>query len=315
MKNTQIIEQLKKANHVLLSGHVSPDSDAIGSLVAMASLLVFLGKKYTILLDDMPKKYSYLVEGFIVAPHFDGDYDAFVALDCGDQKRLGKYEAYFEQAKTTFNIDHHHTNNEFGRYNYVDKEASSTSELVFELIQAAHMPLTKEVAIAIYSGIVFDTGGFMHSCTHPSTHLIAAKLLEMPFNAPKIHHHIVHLRTKGTCILQGILMQRAKWIGIDKVFSYITQKDIEENECTVEDVDGVVNYLKNIEGVNVAAVLYPASLEKCKLSLRSNPPYDVSKFASKFGGGGHQRASGATLEGNLERWIDELASAIEGFIE
>ena len=312
MKN-QMIQALKTGKTFLLSGHVNPDGDALGALAGMAFLLKYLGKEAIILLEQVPKKYAYLVEGLTTCKDYEGEYDSFVALDCGSKERLGSYEKYFEKATHSYNIDHHYSNDLFGLNNYVDKEASSTSELVFELIEEVKMPLEKEVAIALYSGIVYDTGGFMHSCTRPSTHEMAAKLLTISFDAPKIYQYIIHLRTKKTCLLQGILIKRAKWIGKDKAFSYITTKDLEENDCELSDIDGIVNYLKNIEDIHLAAILYPSSSGGYKLSLRSDPPYDVAKFAGFFGGGGHQRASGATLEGNLEKLIPQLITTLEEF--
>lgn len=305
-----ILTTLKESKHILMSAHVSPDGDAIGALAGLARLCEFWNVTYTILLEEVPNKYKYLTEGLCVEKSFEEDYDTFVALDCGDIDRLGKFKPYFEQVNKTINVDHHYTNDDFGIYNYVEKDGSSTCELVFNLIEAAHMPLTKEVAVAIYTGIVFDTGGFMHPCTKASTHEVAAKLLAVPFDYSKLYHSLIHLRTKKTIALQTVVAEHMKWLGNNKVISYITQENLIYHHCTRQDVEGIVNYLKNIEYVDLAILIYPTNDVSYKVSFRSNEPYDVATLATTWGGGGHQRASGATLEGDLDTIMKKVEASV-----
>lgn len=311
MELIKIIDSIKASRHILMGAHVSPDGDAISSLVGMAGICKFFHIPYTILIEEVPNKYHYLVKEVNIKQHYAGEYDTFIALDCGDLQRLGEYETYFNRAEITINIDHHHTNPEFAHINYVQKDGSSTSELVFNLIEQAKVPLTEEIAKAIYTGIVFDTGGFMHSSTKPSTHLAAAKLLEIPIDYSLIYHHIIHARTLKTIQMQGVVAQNMSVVAKGKIYiSYVTQEEMKKYEADKSDIEGIVNYIKDIEGVCIAAFIYPLEEDKYKLSLRSIAPYDVAAICQTFGGGGHIRAAGATMVGKLEDVLEQVKMSL-----
>ncbi|MEG0500643.1 MAG: bifunctional oligoribonuclease/PAP phosphatase NrnA [Cellulosilyticaceae bacterium] len=311
MKLKRIIDSIEASKHILMGGHISPDGDAIGSLIGMVGICRFFHIPYTIIIEEIPSKYNYLVQNINIQSNFDGEYDTFIALDCGDVERLGIYQEYFNKAKLTINIDHHHTNTGFGKLNYVQKDGSSTSELVFNLIQRAKVPLTEEIAKAIYTGLVFDTGGFMHPCTKSSTHLAAAKLLELPIDYSLIYHHIIHARTLKTIRMQGVLAQNMVFLSNGEIImSYVTKEQMEQYGASKEDIDGVVNYVKNIEGVCVAAFIYPVNDNTYKLSLRSIAPYDVAAICKEFGGGGHIRAAGVTLTGELTEVLEKIQASL-----
>ncbi|MGL6174222.1 MAG: DHH family phosphoesterase [Cellulosilyticaceae bacterium] len=311
MELIRIIDSIKASKHILMGAHVSPDGDAISSLVGMAGICKFFHIPYTILIEEIPNKYDYLVQQVNIQQHYEGQYDTFISLDCGDLQRLGEYETYFNKAELTINIDHHHTNPDFAQLNYVQKDGSSTSELVFNLIEQAEVPITEEIAKAIYTGIVFDTGGFMHSSTKPSTHLIAAKLLEIPIDYSLIYHHIIHARTLKTIQMQGVVAKNISVLSERKIYiSYVTEEEMKKYEANKSDIEGIVNYIKDIEGVCVAAFVYPLEEDKYKLSLRSIAPYDVAAICQTFGGGGHIRAAGATLVGKLEDVLEQVKMSL-----
>lgn len=307
-----IINKIRSSKHVLLAAHENPDGDAVGSLVGMANLCVGLNVPYTIIIEKVPEEYVFLTEHVQMSEHFEGVYETFIALDCGDLERLKEAKKYFEKAEITINIDHHETNPYFAHFNYVEKHASSTSELVFNLIEAAGISLNNEAARAIYAGIVTDTGGFMHSSTRPSTHIAASKLLQIPFDFTAVYYQLIHQKTETTIKLQAVAIYHLTKLFQQKVFlSYLSEEDLETHGATREDASSIVSYIKNIKGCEVAAFIYPSSKLGCyKLSLRANAPYNVAEIAALFGGGGHKRASGATIEGDLEAVINKIKDGL-----
>lgn len=302
-----VLNAIKEAKNILLAAHVHPDGDAMGALVGMAYLCEYYQIPYCILAENIPEEYNYLIKELTIKSEYKSEYDTFISLDCGDPQRLGDYEIYFKRANTTINIDHHETNNSFGNYNYVEKEASSTSELIFNLIEEAKMPLTLSVAEAIYTGLVTDTGGFMHSCTQPSTHRVAAKLLEVPFDFSTLYYTLIHQKSEKTIVLQCIAIEHMMKLCQGKVYlSYLTQEDFDNKKATREDASSIVTYLKNIKGCEIAILLYPDKEGTYKMSLRSSAPYNVAEIATHFGGGGHIRAAGATIKGELIPIIEDI---------
>lgn len=313
-----ILTVIKEASNIAISAHTNPDGDAIGAMVAMGHICAYYNKKYTILLEEPSRDFKTLTDTCICKKDLEENVDTFIALDCGDVDRLVGYELYFKKAHQTINIDHHITNTGYALHNYVHPEASSTSELIYKLIEQGQIEMTVEMAKALYTGLITDTGGFMHSCTHPSTHLAAAHIIKLPFNFSEIYETLIHAKTMETVRLQSKAVNRLKKLGQEGVYlTYITEQDLEEIGASKEDMDGVVSYLKTIKGTNLVALIYPKG-EKVgtyKLSMRSNPPYDVAHFCKQFGGGGHTRAAGATLEGPLSEVITRIEMAIEAFEE
>ena len=308
MDFSDIIKVLKSANHLLIAAHKSPDGDAIGAMVGLGQICKNLGLAYTILMEETLDRYAYLTNTVNVKSDYTGKYDVFVSLDCGDPERLGNYHQLYEDAAITVNIDHHITNTQFANYNLVDTKGSSTSELIFDLAEALALPLTVEFAQAIYTGLVTDTGGFMHSCTNPSTHLAAAKLIELPFDASGLYHKLIHAKSLKTMQLEKVAIDHLISLCEGCInITYFKQSDLEALQGDKKDLEGVISTIKNIEGTQIAALLYPTNEDQAyKLSLRSNAPYDVALIAKVWGGGGHVRAAGATISGTLEQIIEEL---------
>lgn len=303
----KIINEIKASKGVLLAAHVNPDGDAIGALVGMGILCNFLKIPYTVLVEKVVEDLKHLLTSVHVSDTVDRSYDTFITVDCGDILRLGSYEAAFRAAENTINIDHHITNNHFAKTNYVQEDASSTSELVFCLIEAAGCPLQVPLVEALYTGILTDTGGFMYPCTKASTHRVVAKLLETPFDFTGIYYHLIHEKTEKAVRMQSVAVSRMRRLSNSKVFlSYITEEDLSAYEATRDDLGSIVTYIKNIKGCEVAIFIYPSTDHTYKVSLRSNEPYDVAEIAGKWGGGGHARAAGATVEGEIEEIISSL---------
>lgn len=303
----KIIEVIKSSKGLLIAGHTNPDGDAMGAMIGMAHLCEYLKVPYTVVLEKVPETFKALTLGVHTSEQIDRDYDTFITVDCGDSKRLGVYEEAFYKASSSINIDHHVTNAHFATYNYVVAEGSSTSELVFRVMEACGCMITEAIAKAIYTGILTDTGGFMYTCTKPSTHDVAAKLLEVPFDFTNLYYEMIHEKTEKEVLMQSVAALRLEKIGEGNIFiTYVTAEDLEQYQASKEDLGTVITYIKNIRGCEVAAFIYPSSEESYKVSLRGDEPYDVAKLAGELGGGGHARAAGATVVGSLDEVIKRL---------
>lgn len=303
----EIIDALRSSKHVLAVTHYNPDGDAIGALAGIGHICSFLNIPYTLLLEAYPRKFSYITDAVNVSNKFDDYFDTFVSVDCGDTNRFEAFMHYYNAAKVTINIDHHQTNIGFANINYVEADASSASELVYNVAKACNMPHTIDFAKAIYTGIVSDTGGFMYPSTKASTHRIAAELIELNFDFNSIYHSLIHLKTQKTIALEAIAINRLVKVS-DKGFflTYITKQDLDSIGADKDELSSIVSYIKNIEGCSIAVFIYEEGCNKYKVSLRSTQPYDVASVAKDFGGGGHKRAAGATIDGSLEQVIDTV---------
>jgi len=310
MKNN-IINAIKVSKGIVLGAHINPDGDAVGALVGMATLCGFLHIPYQVMLEKEPECFNELLKNIEVNDIATIEYDTFISVDCGDIDRLGKYKALFEQASVTINIDHHETNTYFADLNEVHVEASSTCEVVYELIKAARCPLTKSLVSSLYTGILTDTGGFMHTCTSARTHQIVAELFKVPFDFTKIYYNHLVARSETAIIMESVAISHLTKLNDKGMYlAYITTEEMKQKGATVEDLGSIVSQVKNIKGCEVAVFIYPIEEEKYKVSFRSNAPYDVAKLALTFGGGGHVRAAGATLSGTLEQVIGHVTRAL-----
>ncbi len=311
MKET-ILSQIKSAKGIMLGAHTNPDGDAMGALVGMATLCGFLHIPYQILLEKIPQDFEDLLENSSFSLEPTLDYDTFICVDCGDKGRLGKFEGCFEKASVTINIDHHGTNTYFAQYNEVQKNASASCEIVYDFITLAKCPLTEGLARSLYTGILTDTGGFMHSSTTSRTHEIVAELMRVPFPFTKIYYKHLYEKSKISALMEAIAMGHMKQLW-DKPYymTYVTLEEMQAQGAGKEDLGAIVSSVKNIKGCDLAVFIYPIDDNHFKVSFRSNPPYDVAALAARFGGGGHIRAAGVTIEGHFEEVMGIMEQALK----
>ncbi|MBP3889168.1 MAG: bifunctional oligoribonuclease/PAP phosphatase NrnA [Cellulosilyticum sp.] len=311
MKDT-ILSQIKSAKGIILGAHTNPDGDAVGALVGMATLCGFLHIPHQILLEKIPHEFEDLLENMPVAHEASISYDTFISVDCGDLERLGKFQKDFEKAEVTINIDHHGTNTFFAQYNEVQRNASATCEIVYDLICLADCPLTEVLARSLYTGILTDTGGFMHSSTTPRTHEIVAGLMRIPFPFTKVYYKHLYEKSKTATMMEAIAMSHMEQLW-DKPYymTYVTAQEMAIQDATKEDLGAIVSSVKNIKGCDLAIFMYPLDETHYKVSFRSNPPYDVAALSVGLGGGGHIRAAGATIEGHFEEAVARIHEALK----
>lgn len=298
----KIREIILAHQNIVLCGHTNPDGDAIGASLSLASSLQKMGKNIMVLLEPYEYKYDVIPnKNLIVEKESIGDIDLFISLDCGDMGRLEGIEDIFHRAKQTMNIDHHVSNTFFAEYNHVEVDASSTSEIVFKLLNG-HCLIDSEIASGLYAGLIYDTGGFRHTSTSPTTMQIAGELMAYDIPYTKIYNTLFDRRTFSEMKITGRAFDRAESHFDNKViFSLITTKDLDDCNASNKDLDAVINFLKGVDETKVACFLYQKNETDIKVSLRGNSGYDVCALAQKFGGGGHVKAAGCTIKAPIEK--------------
>ena len=305
---------LEGANTIAIGGHVRPDGDCVGSCMGMYLYLkeVYPEKKVDIYLQNIPDAlqiFEEIEEIKDVVPE-EMVYDLFICQDCGDKDRLDFSVSLFDNAKHTFCIDHHISNKGFAEHNYVVPEASSTSELVYQLLDSEK--ISDKVAKALYLGIVHDTGVFQYSCATSSTFRAAANLLEKEFDAPKMIQETYYQKSFAQNKILGYALMNAElFCGGLCIASFLKKEDMDKFGVTSKDLDGIVAQLRNTSGVEVAIFMYELEPEVYKISLRASNYANVSEVAQMFGGGGHVKAAGCSMSGAPEEIMSKLTEQLE----
>jgi len=308
---------LKDNASFLVVSHVQPDGDAISSTLVVSWLLERLGKKSTLINEsELPARLQYL-RGFdeiLSLKHEQPEglsFDAVIAVDCADYKRIGEVASLFPENCGLLNIDHHPTNNGFGTVNVIRPEAAATVEILYDLIIHAGLVPDLECAKAVYTGLLTDTGGFRYSNTSPRVMEIAASLLALGVSGSELADHLLEKMTIAKLKLLQTALARLTFSEDLKIgWLYIGKEDLAECEAVPEDLEGIVNYALNVDGVEVGILFKETSDGGVKASMRSAGKADVAAIAQSFGGGGHVRASGCRLEGPLEGAMSGLVEAV-----
>lgn len=306
-----LVENVKT---VCITGHIRPDGDCVGSVLG---LYLYLKKNFPEIETDAyleaPTDRLSFIAGFeaLNSRYPDHEpYDLMFCLDCGSLDRIGKAEKYFKKAKHTINVDHHISNTNFADENYVNGSSSSACEEIYKFMDPALMD--RDCAIAIYTGIIYDTGVFKYRSTSSLTMRIAADLMEFDIPTDDIIDRSFYAksfeenRIFGYSVLNSHLTQEGRVI-----YATLTRKEMKEFGVSSKELEGIVAQLRLTKGVLVAVFLYETPAGDIKVSLRSNDPFDVNAIALQFGGGGHVRASGANIKGTLEECLTSLLAAIE----
>ncbi len=309
-KLSSIANALFNAEKIIISGHVAPDGDSIGSTLALGLALEKLGKQVTMTCPDgLPEKYAFLPGAERLQCGLpSGSYDTFVVLDCSAPDRIGEnLEPLLNKNLKVVVIDHHVGNECFADISYIDSRAAATGEIVYDLLQLMQIDLDLDMAVNLYTAIVTDTGSFRYDATTADTHRRVAELVDIGVPVAKVSKLIFEQRPlvaykvleKALSTLSLSACGRVAWIAVD----YATRKSL---AVTDEHTDNLVDYPRNIKGVEVALFFKEVEPGLVKVSMRSNYFVDVNKLAAEFNGGGHLRASGCTVKGDLKQVIIEV---------
>lgn len=309
---------LRAQDDFLLLTHIQPDGDAIGSLLGFAHLLQSLGKQFQIAgPEPIPEKFCFLpmADRFQMSAEIKRKFPAAVVLDCGDRTRIGQCEELLAQDAVLLNIDHHKTNDSFGLANLVDVQSAATSQIVYSLARHMGLEIGRQMAICLYTGILTDTGGFRYSNTSAEVHRIAADLLQKgvaPYDvADRVLETLtwfqVQLIREALGTLQRDDSGQLAWV--------VVRRDLLARlGAADEDAEGLVNYARNVEGVEVGILFREKGDGSIKVSFRSKYRIDVGEIALFFGGGGHARASGCTLHGPIEKVQSVVLAKVREFL-
>ena len=312
----RIADEIRKRQRFVLSSHVRPDGDAIGSQLAMAFALWQLGKEVRLVNRDQAPAPMMVFPGVSrieVAGRIDDPGDAVIVMECGDLTRTGVdgFERGF-----VINIDHHLGNSNYGALNWFDGTAAACGEMVFELIAELGVPLTPEIATHIYVAILTDTGSFHYSSISPRTFDICRQCVEAGIDPPAIAGAIFDSNSLGRLKLFGAVLSKMELDATGRVATvYVDQKLAQECGGTYEDTEGIVNLPLTVKEIEAVAFFKEAGPDDWRVSMRSKDDVDVNAIAKEFGGGGHKNASGCSARGSFRElkqiFQDKLLAAIE----
>jgi len=311
----KIIETINQANNILVVIHVAPDGDAAGTACAFLDHLAGLGKSYDAYCQDepdlnlrfLPKSHQFKNE----IKNFD-DYDLILTLDCADSTRTGLPKKILRQrpeGAQLINIDHHISNDYFGDINLIDINSSSTAEIVYDIFQAARVGITKNMAQCLLAGVVYDTGNFTNPATSNNSLRVASELMIRGAKLPQILENLYRTKKLPALKLWGRILSDLHYnFELDMAVSVVTLGHVEELGLAEEIIEGMANFLNNTLSTKIVLVLREHDNGTIKGSLRTNhDDTDVRKIAEVFGGGGHVKAAGFQIQGQLqregERWL------------
>lgn len=310
---------IRERDDFLVVSHVQPDGDAISSTVAIGWLLEKLGKSYTMLNEGpVPSRLRYLWHsGEIVTIENDErpqrQFRNVICVDCADYSRVGnRGKEWIADGADILNIDHHPTNDGYGRVNLLKFHAAATAEIIIELIDVLAFPIDRDVATAIYTGILTDTGGFRYSNTSPDVMSIASRLLQAGVNGPELAELLLERMSFGQMQMIQRGLSRLAFSEDKKIgWLWVTSEDLSDTGATNEDLEGLVNYPRNIEGVEVGLLFKENGQASVKVSMRSAGTVNVAAVAQHFGGGGHVRAAGCRLTEPLSEAITNVVNVVQ----
>ena len=309
-----VLEEINKAEKIVILTHETPDGDAMGSSLAMKHAIKLLGKEADVIIPEYSDCFSFLpgIEEVKVESNVER-YDLAIALDCADNKILKGNEKYFEIAKRKIVIDHHSSNKMYGDINFVNPVAPACCEILVGMFDYFGIELTKEIGTCIITGIITDTGGFDYNTT-AETFDFAAMLLRKGINISDVYRKVLKTKTRPNFELRKIADNRLEFLENGKVtFSYITLEEERSVNAKTGDHEGLVENGRDIEGVEVSIFLHEKEGKSngFKVSLRSTEYVNVSDVCLMFGGGGHARAAGAFVNGTVEQIKEKLLAEIK----
>ncbi|SNX55472.1 bifunctional oligoribonuclease/PAP phosphatase NrnA [Thermoanaerobacterium sp. RBIITD] len=307
-----MIDGIKKANDMIIVTHISPDGDGLGCVTAMYKAMIKINKNVNVFIDDkLPDIYRFLPYIEKITKPFDKKADLLFIIDCADENRMGNAKELLKTIPISINIDHHISNTLYATMNYVDTNAASSAEIIYQIIKMLGIDIDSDIAKCLYTGIVTDTGSFMYSSTTSFTHEVAGDLINNGVSVSEISDKIFHNIKFNKLKLIGKILNKIELYENNKIaYMEIKNEDFIETGTDLTDVENIINYGRDIDSVEVAVLLVENN-DEVKGSLRSKNYINVNKIAKEFNGGGHVRASGFTINGKLSNIKEQILKAIK----
>lgn len=310
----EIGAQLLEAKRIALFPHIQMDGDAFGAASGLCRALRSSGREAVILLEDkIPDYLQFLDYGYCTMDQEQMEApDVCICIDCGETKRFPKRTDAFFRGKTTICVDHHASSQPFADYNYIDPGAAATAEIVYRLIREMNLEVDKETGEALFTGICTDTGNFQYSNTTKESHLITADLYEAGIDHAAIAVALYqNISLSKIRITNRILDTLELFAGGRAAMVYVTQDMVQAENVSLEETEGAVDTVRNIKGVEIAVFVKERQPGLVKASMRAKTCGNVGEIAAAFGGGGHVKAAGCTLEMDIGQACETLKKAVE----
>jgi phosphoesterase RecJ-like protein len=305
----EVLKHIAQRDRFLLTSHARPDGDAIGSALACCQILRLMGKKAKVVLrDGVPRIYQPLpfANEVLQAERVNGKYDAAILLECDSLQRT-RLEGL--DGRFLINIDHHQSGRPFGHVNWIDPQAVATAEMVYRLAREARVRVSPEIATCLYTGLLTDTGSFLFQGTNEHTFALARELVLAGADPVKCARNTYFAHSTAKMRLLGAALSNLERQG-RLASMWVTNQQMEQFGAKEEDCEGIVNYALSIGDVEVAVFLRELPGGHVRVSLRSKGELNVATVAEKFGGGGHECASGCSLPGPLAEAIETILSEL-----
>ncbi len=311
----QIYDRLKRARAIVIVAHQNADGDALGSACALFEHLDKIGLKTEIFcLTPLNPRLAFLPhsEKLQTNPEIfaNPELDTIIVLDSGDLQYAGIHNFVKDHSAEIINIDHHHTNQKYGHHNLVISTASSTAEVVYHFLRHVQAHISHRMATSLLTGIITDTDNFTNSATSDTAIAAAGDLIRRGGNLNMINDQVVRNKSISLLRLWGDVLNRLnKHVGLDMVYTYITQADLSKHKISETDSEGIANFLNNLDEGKMALILKETQEGKIKGSFRTTKDdVDVSALAKKLGGGGHKKAAGFTTTGTIEEVVTKITT-------
>lgn len=318
----EFIQALGRAKTALITVHIGPDGDALGAMLALKHAF---DKHYPhlkvldCLMDGkMPEVYAFMpgineVKDVQTSKDILDQYDLAISVDCGSVDRLGAVAPLFENAGVSVNVDHHISNKNFGRLNIVLPQAAASGEVVADIIDEIGIELDANIATAVYTALVTDTGGFKFSNASSKAYQLAARCIEAGADHEEIYKQVYEQRPKAKAMLLAEALLRAQFNDDETLcWTEVTREMRERHGALEEHTDGIVDALRQIDTVTIAAIFKEGDDQVTRVSLRSDShAIDVAEVVEQFGGGGHKMASGCTIEASIEEAKKRMLPLLE----
>lgn len=310
----ELLQKLRGAREIVVVSHISPEGDAIGSALALTMGLRELGKRVeAICHSGLPKRYAFLPGADEVKQFPSFQPDLLVLVDCADLERADIPENLKLSAKSVAVIDHHpqKSGDEKGWVVWVEPKAAATGEMIFTLLRTLGVTITEEIATCLYAALISDTGAFHFGNTTPGTLKLAASLLEHGVDPQELAYRVIEARSFAATQLLARMLSKAKFepeLGL--CWSVLTIQDFRKTKTTDEDTENFVNFLRAVEGVEVAVLFREIEPKHIKVSFRSKGRVNVAAIANQFGGGGHPAAAGCRVFQSLRSTVNAVLNEI-----